>query len=44
MYSACKLTPEGARVTSGMVVYDEKLIGGKLVCRYLNAAGQILPH
>lgn len=44
MYSACKLTPDGIRLTSGMVVYDEKLINGKLVCRYLNAAGQILPE
>lgn len=32
------------RVISAMTSYDEKLIGGRLVCRYINACGQILPE
>lgn len=32
------------RYISGMTAYDEKLIGGRLVARYLNACGQILPE
>lgn len=32
------------RYISGMTAYDEKLVGGRLVARYLNACGQILPE
>lgn len=36
--------PNGIRCISGMSAYDEKLINGRLVCRYFNACGQILPE
>lgn len=34
----------GLRCISGMLAYDERLIGGRLVARYINACGQILPE
>ena len=35
---------EVVHCASGMTVYEEKLIGGKLLMRYLNACGQIIPE
>lgn len=44
-YTAFTQTNVGSlRVISGQVAYDEKLIGGRLVARYMNACGQILPE
>ncbi len=44
-YTAFAHTAAGSfRCISGMTAYDEKLIGGRLVARYLNPCGQILPE
>ncbi len=32
------------RCISGLTAYDEKFLGGRLVSRYLNACGQIIPE
>lgn len=44
-YKAFVQTQVGSlRYCSGNLIYDEKLIDGRLVGRYLNATGQILPE
>ena len=44
-YTSFVHTTSGSiRYISGMTAYDEKMIGGRLVARYLNACGQILPE
>lgn len=44
-FTAFTQTPEeSVRYISGQVAYDEKIINGKLVCRFLNPCGQILPQ
>ena len=39
----CKMvqTDKGIRYMSGMLVYDERVVAGRPVMGYLNAAGQI---
>lgn len=44
-YISFEKTQTGSlRVISGLMTYDEKPVGGRLVGRYMNACGQILPE
>ncbi len=42
--SARKTSDAGVRISSGLTLYDEKFIGGRLVSRYISACGQITPE
>lgn len=42
--SYTKVGEAGLRVISGMTAYDEKLINGRLIVRYCNPCGQVMPE
>ena len=42
--SMCKLSGMGVLITSGLTLCDEKFVKDRLVLRYLNACGQIVPE
>lgn len=44
-YTSCtKVDQTGVRWISGMTAYDEQLINGKLIGRYCNPCGQVVPE
>ena len=44
-YTSCtRVSQEGIRWISGMTAYDEQLLDGRLVGRYLNPCGQVMPE